>query len=130
VRYDEVVAGRIPHVLKISVHSTRCEHVFPMVGNECGTRDRHAPPEGTRIRIRPNVDLSKLRLSRAGRVLATALQRYGAVIGDQSGGSITLKLENTVAAGRGQRWDGLLSATSLRAIPLRYFEVIRLGYGR
>jgi hypothetical protein len=127
VRLAEIRSRSIRHVLKIAVHSTKCRHVYPMVGDECGTWARHAPPEGTRIRIKPSIDLGRFHLSVAARVVARALQRYGAVIGDQSGGSVTLKVENTVAEGRGWRWRGVLNRRSLAAIPLRSFQVIRLG---
>jgi hypothetical protein len=128
VRYDEVRAGAIRHVLKIAVNTTKCAHVFPMTGDECGTTAAAAPPEGTRIRIKPSVNLSGLQLSPAALVIARALQTYGAVIGDQ-GGTATLKLENTVAEGSGQLWTGILAAKSLCAIPLDSFEVVKLGYG-
>ncbi|MGE5226970.1 MAG: hypothetical protein ACM3OO_08850 [Planctomycetaceae bacterium] len=128
VLYGEIQAGSIDHVLKIAVDTTGCAHVFPMVGDECGTTAADAPPEGTRIRIDPSVDLGKLGLSPAALVIAEALQRYGAVIGDQSGGPTCLKLENTIAEGDGFLWNHVLTARSLRAIPLRMFEVVQLGY--
>jgi hypothetical protein len=129
VRYDEIQAGVIDHVLKIAVNNTADENVFPMTGHENGSTDPYAPPEGTRIRIKPSVDLSTLGLSPAARVVATALQKYGAVIGDQSGGTAILKVENTVAEGRGWLWSGVLNADSLSSIPLDMYEVIQLGYG-
>jgi hypothetical protein len=130
IRLDEIQAGEIRHVIKISVDETKCDHVFPAVGDECGTMNRYAPPEGTRIRIRRGVDIAKLRLSPAALIVARALQRYGAVIGDQSGHGAAVKVENTVAEGRGDLWAGVLGKDSLRGIPLRLFEVIKLGYGR
>jgi hypothetical protein len=128
VRWDEIKAGAIKHVLKIAVNRTACKHVFPMIDDECGAWHRYAPPEGTRIRIRPGVHLNQLHLSPAAMVIARALQRYGAVIGDQTGGPIVLKAENTIAERRGYLWKGVLSPTSLQHIPLRYFEVIAPGY--
>lgn len=128
VLFDDIRHGAINHVLKISVNHTGCAFVFPMVGDECGTTAALAPPEGTRVRIKPSVDLSRLGLSPAAMVIARALQRYGAVIGDQSGGPATLKVENTTAEGRGQLWTGILNADSLHAIPLDAFEVIRPGW--
>lgn len=129
VRWDEYQNREIKHVLQISVNTTKCQHVFPMVGNECGTDAKLAPPEGTRIRIKRSIKLRELGLSPAAFMIARALKKYGAVIGDQSGGPAVLKLENTVAQGRGHLWDGVLSVDSLEAIPFRSFEVIRLGYG-
>jgi hypothetical protein len=124
VRYPEIRNGAINHVLKIAVHTTGCAHVFPMVGDECGTRAPHAPPEGTRIRIKPSVSLRKLHLSPAALIIARALKRYGAIISDQSSGSVNLKVENTIAEGRGWLWKRLLGPDALRAIPLSDFEVV------
>jgi hypothetical protein len=128
VRYDEVQHGSIEHVLKIAVPRTKCTHVFPMINDECGTLEKYAPPEGTRIRIKPSIDLSTFDLSPQAMTIARALQEYGAVIGDQSGGPASLKLENTVAEGHGDLWTGLLGADSLSAIPLKSYEAIRLGF--
>jgi hypothetical protein len=128
VRYDEVRARTLSHVLKISVNMTRCSHVFPLVAHECETGARYAPSEGTRIRIKPSVDLTNLGLSGPALIVARALKHYGALIADQSGGPISLKLENTVAEGRGWRWRGVLNANSLARIPLRFFQVLRFGY--
>ena len=124
-----MLAGTIQHVLKIEVNTTRCAHVFPMTGDECGTYADDAPPEGARIRIKPTVDLAKMGLSSGALVVAVALQRYGAVIGDQSGDSVSLKVENTVAEGQGWLWGLLLQEDSLSAIPLKDYQVIKLGYG-
>ncbi len=126
IRYDEVQFGRIPHVLKFAIEDT-CNHVFPMAGDEgCGGSPI---PEGARLRIKPSIDLSKLKLSPAGLVVATALQRWGAVVGDKSGGAVVIKLEDTVSEGRGWLWNGVLSRDSLSAIPLTDLQVIKLGYG-
>ena len=130
VRLDEIQAGAIPHVLKLAVNTTKAAHVFPMTGDEQGTTANDAPPEGARIRIKPSVDLARRDLSPAARVIATALQQYGAVIGDQSGGPINLKVQNTVAEGRGPLWDGVLSEAALASIPLDDYEIVMLGYGQ
>jgi hypothetical protein len=128
VQMAEIESRSIAHVLKIAVPATKCEHVFPMVRDECGTTAMDAPPEGTRIRIKPSIDLSRLPLSPAARVVARALKRYGAVIGDQSGRGVVLKVENTVIQGQGWLWQGILDARSLSAIPLNAYEVIQHGY--
>jgi hypothetical protein len=126
IRYAEVAAGGYFHVVKMSIPST-CNHVFPMTGDEGCNGSPF--PEGTRIRIKPTIDLSKLGLSGAAFVVAKTLQDYGAVIGDQSGGSVVVKLENTVAEGRGNLWSGVMTRDSLSNIPLQDFQVIKLGYG-
>ncbi len=132
VRYDEVEAGVIAHALRMSVPAAADRAVFPMVGSDGDSDHPDAPPEGARIRIKRSVDLSRLRrqgkLNRAAFVVATALQEYGAVVGDEGSGSV--KVENTVAEGRGWLWEGKLTRSSLAAIPLDAYEVVRLGWGR
>jgi hypothetical protein len=129
VRLAEIRWGSINHVLKIAVNAASRDHVFPMVGSDGVSTHPSAPPEGARLRIDPTIDLEDLGLSPPALVIARALQEYGAVIGDQSGESVTLKVENTVAEGRGPRWRGVLTARSLSAVPLDAYEVVVLGYG-
>jgi hypothetical protein len=129
VGFGEIQSGSIDHLLKLAVNTTKCAHVFPMAGDECGTYALSAPPEGAMIRIKASVDLMTLGLSPAALIVATALQTYGAVIGDQTRGPVELKVENVVAEGRGWLWKGVLSATSLSKIPLSSYEVVELGYG-
>jgi hypothetical protein len=130
VSYREIQLGVIDHMLRIAVDTTKCHHVFPMAGDECGTYASSAPPEGAIIRIKHSVDLTRLGLSRAALIVARALQTYGAVISDQSSGPAELKLENVVAEGRGWLWQGVLSATSLSKIPLSSYEIVTLGFGK
>jgi hypothetical protein len=89
--------------------------------------DPEVPPQGIRLRIKPSIDLEDFDLPDQALVIAQALQRYGAYIGD-SGGVTALKLENTMAEGRGQLWD--VSATDLCQLPLspQYWDVIAEGY--
>ena len=129
VRYDEIKAGVINHVLKIAVNTAHQDHVWPMTGSDGDSTAAFAPPEGARLRLKPGIDLDKLDLTRAELTIATALQRYGAVIGDQSGATAVLKVENTVAEGRGQLWKGVLRPNSLDMFSFEDFEFVRLGYG-
>lgn len=125
-RYDEVTAGAIRHVLKIGVNTARSDAVFPMIRSDGTTDHVYAPPQGTRMRIKPSVDLSRFDLHPQARVIARALQDYGAVVGDSTGAPIALKLEDTVAEGRGQLWQ--LAKQALCSIPIEAFEVIDHGY--
>jgi hypothetical protein len=130
VRLDEVQAGVIDHVLKLAVDNAHWRHVFPMTGSDGDSNSRFALPEGARIRLKPGVRLQELGLTPSALTIAKALKRYGAVIGDESGDGVTLKVENTIAEGRGWLWHDMLNANSLSRIPLTRFVVIRLGYGR
>jgi hypothetical protein len=128
VRFDEIEAGRIGHALKIAVNTPHQEAVWPMTTSDGDSVDPAALPQGARLRIKPSVNLDMLDLSPAALVIAEALQRYGAVVGDSSGSNTNLKVENTVVEGKGWQWKNVLSATSLQAVPFDSYEVVRLGY--
>ena len=128
VRYDEVAAGAVRHVVKVSSGpETSSRSVFPMVGSDGGSSNPAAPPQGLRFRIKPSVDLDALHLNAQALVIARGLQKYGMYLGD-SGGHTTLKLENTRATSGQQRWK--LSSNALCKIPLtpRFWDVVRPGY--
>jgi hypothetical protein len=128
VRFDEVEAGRIDHVLKVaSGPDPSSRAVFPMVGSDGDSSDPAAPPQGLRFRIKPSVDLESLGLPRQALVIAKALQEYGFYIGD-SGGVTALKLEDTRITGRGEQWD--VPADALCELPLdpSYWDVLPEGY--
>jgi hypothetical protein len=128
VSYAEVHDGALRHVVKVAVGpEVAHRYVFPMVGSDGDYHgnDPAVPPQGLRLRLRYSVDLSGL--DRQARVIAHGLQRYGFYIGD-SGGTTALKLENTVAEGRGQLWD--LPADALCGMPFtpRFWQVLPEGY--
>jgi hypothetical protein len=130
VRLDMVEAGAINHVLKIAAGPEVSERfIFPMVGSDgdVTSGDPAVPPQGLRLRLKPSLDLESVEMSEQALVIARALQRYGAYIGD-SGGVTALKLENTIAEGRGQLWQ--VSATDLCGLPLtpEYWDVIAEDY--
>ena len=132
IRYDEIRAGMIPHALRIAVPGSSGKHVFPMISSDGDSTAPGAPPQGARLRIKRRVDLAALhrqgKLTRGGLVVARCLQRYGAVIAD-GGGSAMIKVEHTIAEGRGWLWRGKLSLDALHAIPFSDYEVVRLGWG-
>jgi hypothetical protein len=130
VPWAAVQAGEIRHVLKVaSGPEVSNRFVFPMVGSD-GEYDGTAaevPPQGLRFRIKPDLDLRELIRDDEALVIAEALQRYGFYIGD-SGGTTALKLEDTVAQGRGQLWG--LEGDALCALPFtdEYWDVLVPGY--
>jgi hypothetical protein len=131
VQWNEVRDGAIRHVLKVaSGPEVADRYVFPMVGSD-GTylgRNPSVPPQGLRLRIKPSVDLRRLVSNPEALVIARALQRYGFYIGDSGGNTSALKLEDTQALGRGQRWR--VPADALCSLPFKstYWEVVAEGY--
>jgi hypothetical protein len=130
IRYTEVADGRaIPHVLKLNIPNTGSNHWFPYVGDEDnGTDDRI--PEGILLRIKPSIDLSRFNISPAARVIAEALQDFGAVVGDTSGSSAHIMVENLYVEGSSARWSNIgIGADSLSAIGLNNYEFVSRGAG-
>lgn len=125
-RYDEVKAGAIEHALRIGVRGASTGFLWPMSGSDGRSTDPYAPKQGSRLRIQPGIDLSSYRLAPDALVLARALQRYGAIVGDSTGSPVELKLEDTVQQGRGQLWN--LPQNALCAVPIEAFEVLSESY--
>jgi hypothetical protein len=122
----EIRRGAIRHRLEIYWWETAPktpsgrEAYFPMTGSESHNAGR--VPEGIVIRIRRSVDLESKHLSPAGYTIARALQRYGAVVGDNSGSGNNLKVQANT------KWAGILTARALRSIPWRDYVFVKGGY--
>lgn len=120
VRYDEVVGGVIDHRLECFWHATAEKVYWPMTGYESGKGG--IVPEGIAIRIKPSVNLDAKGLTPAAKVIATALQKYGCVIGDNSGSGNNLKVQNNV------NWGTMLTKDALKNIPWSDWEFVQGGY--
>jgi hypothetical protein len=130
VRWDEVQAGAVDHVLKVSSGPELSGRWgFPMIGSDgdAPSNDPGVPAEGVRLRIKPSVDLDGLGLDPQALVIAHALQTYGMYLGD-GGGTTALKLEDTASEGRGQVWD--VTNKDLCGLPFSpaYWDVLPEGY--
>jgi hypothetical protein len=129
IRWDEIEAGQIEHVLKVAIPNPGSGFVFPMTGSDGDSDDPDAPPEGARFRLKPSIDLDSMDLTPAQYAIATAAQDYGFIVGDGSGAPVSLSVENVVAEGRGWLWEGVLAWDSLAIFSLSDYEFIELGYG-
>jgi len=82
----ELLRGRIDHALAVALPSTRAGvAAWPATRTDGQDPSRTAIPEGTRFRLDPSVDVDRLRLSRTGRAMARAAQRYGIIVRDKAG---------------------------------------------
>lgn len=89
IRVEEMEAGRIEHALVVGYPGIRSRYytppastaqaTFPLISPEVGM------PCGARIQLDPSVDVESLGLSRAGTIIARAMQEYGVFVGDYSG---------------------------------------------
>jgi hypothetical protein len=116
VRVAEIAQGSIPHALAMESNNV-CAKVFrpPALKTDGRSTTPDCLPEGAHIQLDPRLDINSLGLSQAERLMAEALQRYGAYITDFSGSplSISFERDNTAAPGTvgktygaaGVRWD-------------------------
>jgi hypothetical protein len=127
VTRKEIARGRIRHRLEVYWWETAprtpggAEAYFPMTGSE-SSRKNGVVPEGIVIRIKRSVNLETKHLSPAALTIAKALQRYGAVVGDNSGSGNNLKLQSNA------RWTGVLTSTALRSIPWKDYVFVKGGF--
>jgi hypothetical protein len=126
VHMSDVTGGAIDHRLEVYWHATAgstptgAKSYFPMSGSE--QNKGGIVPEGIVVRIKASVDLKSKNLSPAALIVATALQSYGAVVGDNSGSGDNLKLQSNA------NWTGMLTKDSLKSIPWTDYEFVQGGY--
>jgi hypothetical protein len=79
-RYDEVARGAIDHALRFTAPRTRRAYVHPARHFASADADPALPPMGLRVRLKRGADLGGL--APQARIVARALQRYGALLAD------------------------------------------------
>jgi hypothetical protein len=115
VRYDEAVAGRIAHAIRVTFDSTRDAWVHPASHCAGDTSSPSAPAMGTRLRLKSSYALGGF--SGPARTIAEALKRYGVIVADNG--------SNWFFSGSSdRRWDDE-NLNQLKRIPGSAFQVVR-----
>lgn len=124
---DEIKAGRINHALvfAISLATPSC-WVYPATSGGGTSTDPNALPYGARVQLDPTLDLDTLGLSPAAKIIARALQEYGAFVGDQGGGGIIFITESFYGKPI-DYWSGVLAQNALVNLPADRFRVLKMG---
>lgn len=132
---SEIQQGRIDHALLMSLDASvvSSDHVWPANGADGYSRNPSALHEGARLQLDPSIDINSLKLSAGGKIIARALQVYGAWLGDT--GSATafyaqefLTLDSSGRIALDQRpWAGLLSGDDLSAFPTGSLRVLQVN---
>jgi hypothetical protein len=124
---DEFASGRIRHALVFAYDHCRAGFFVPPASTAQvkvpGTSSFSGIPMGGRIQLDPAWDVEHSGLSPAGKIIARALQEYGAYCGDYAGANV-LYAENSPAALA--RWQGVLRSDELSAVFTP--EVIRKNF--
>jgi hypothetical protein len=79
-RYRDVARGTIDHALRFTAPRTRHAYVYPARHHASDDTSSSLPPMGLRVRLKASADLSEL--GPQARIIAKALQRYGALLAD------------------------------------------------
>jgi hypothetical protein len=96
VRADEIAAGKIPHALFFSTNMAAPDEVrYPATKTDGSNMDGVGSPvpEGARVQLDPTLDLDSLDLGEGERIVAEALQTYGAFVGDNGGARMAFLFE-------------------------------------
>ena len=117
VRYREVEAGHVDHAIRMTFERTRRAYLSPAThyaSEECGP---NVPPMGMRLRLDDAYPTAGM--SAPARVIAEALQTFGAIVADNGSNFF-------ITGASDRRWrDGALG--DLKAIPGDRFEVVETG---
>jgi hypothetical protein len=126
---DDLRCGAIEHALVVAYPHIKSRYYTPPASTAQGTTSDALPtrgiPCGGHIQLDPSLDPTTLGLSPAGVVIARALQKYGAFVGDFSG-AVSLYADASPDA-RAYFAGGVLGNGDAQAIPLQRFRVLALG---
>ena len=128
ITYDELKAGRIEHALAVAIpNAAKGRWMWPAQRSDGSLQGQDALPEGARLRINPNLDLSKIPMTPLVRMMAEAVQKYGMIVRDRSGSTTTFYTEELNSAQSdlvGSLLEGQYANNALRAFPWGELEVL------
>lgn len=131
---EEAKAGKINHTMGLGIMRTRAgTNWWPAVRNDGNTPGDNIIPEGARLRLKPDADLSKL--TPTARAIGEAAKVYGFTVVDTAGAVSIMGEDAPTADGKGSRWDtevfnGIPNYKQLEGFPWDKLEVVQAGYGK
>jgi hypothetical protein len=137
---EELRRGEINHALGIALVDLENWDIrsWPATRSD-GWNPKKVPnriPEGLRFRLDPSVDVDKLDMPRAGKIIAKAAQKHGFVVWDKAG-AITLRAENPKAytlLGKPDPYPALFEGKEAWAIlqnfPWDKLQFLPMDYGK
>jgi len=118
IRVDEVKAGRIDHALAFAYPLAQTGKFVPPASTALIAADkageRHIGlPMGTRIQLNPDYDIDNTLLSPGAKVVAKALQEYGAILVDEAGATVLFAESGPEQLAE---WEGVLAPDDLLSL--------------
>jgi hypothetical protein len=128
IRPEEIAQGHIDHALVITTPYTRAGYTAcPANHNDGKFDDPDALAEGARIQLDPSLNVDSLAISNLNKIIARALQVYGAYVVD-TGGTVAIRAESN--RGRGyDAWSkvGVASTSpNISALPWSRMRVLKM----
>lgn len=125
IMHDEVAAGVISHKLGFATQAAAFQRFVhpPACWTDGGWPE--GLPEGAVVQLDPAIDVEQLKISRGAKIVARALQIYGAVNVDVCGGH-ALYGQGLRNDPRGRTWDGLLTENALVGLGFENFRVLKM----
>jgi hypothetical protein len=127
LRPEEIAQGHIDHALVFTTPFTRSGVIAcPATATDGKYDDPTAIPEGARIQLDPSVDVDAKSWPKWMKVIARALQDYGAYLVD-TGGSLSIRAESDLIRGY-DAWSkaGIDGAPYLADLPWSKFRVLKI----
>jgi hypothetical protein len=127
IRPEEIAQGHIDHALSITTPATRSGYIAcPATHTDGTSSSSSAIPEGARIQLDPNFNVDAQSWSTWEKVIAKALQSYGAYVSD-TGGSLAIRGVTDVNLGTTTwAWANTPKGPSLSNLPWSSFRVLQL----
>lgn len=131
VRISEIKAGVIDHALVFSTDNA-CTSTFryPAAKTDGRSNRSDCVPEGARIQLDPSIDVDALPMTSGERIVAKALQRYGAYAIDNGGAKMAFIFE--VPSGEADPYASVgltRDYFAMNAIPWRSLRVLKSWTG-
>lgn len=133
ITIDELRAGVIPHALALNIPwALPNVYSWPAQRTDGTSTDPDAIPEGARFRLDPDLDIDRLDLPPMARMMATAMQRYGMIVRDQTGHAVSFFAENSAQfgtdpyTGAGGFFGGLTPDRLTRALPWEHLQLVKM----
>jgi hypothetical protein len=137
---EELARGEIKHAIGIALVDVEDKAIYSWPANRSdGTNPTNAPnriPEGLRFRLDPSVNVDALPMSKAGKTIAKAAQKYGFIVWDKSG-AIAIRAQNAAsytALGKPDPYPALFSYKPnyavLQGFPWDKLQFLPMDYGK
>lgn len=143
VSVEEAKKLQIDHAVGLNIPGAAVWPSFSYPANRTdgGSKETGAPPEGTRLRLDPSVDVDSLNIQPLAKAIAKAAQKYGLVISDKSGvvSVVTEDGNRRMVNAEGARvaanpWSSILKGTQgysvLTGFPWDKLQVVQKDWGK